>query len=85
MTGLLLPTINALVALQAPRGTEGRIFGVASAFQFSGFALFPFLAAHLNEWVGLSAAFTFGAAVLATLFIVAERLIANPKRDKSPI
>ncbi len=79
LQGLMLPALNALVALRSPRGGEGGTFGVVSAFQSLGFSVFPFLGGHIVQWLGLRAVFLFSAALLAGTLVAAWRLIHDER------
>jgi DHA1 family multidrug resistance protein-like MFS transporter len=79
---MMLPAINALIALRSPRGREGGTFGVVSSFQSLGFSVFPFLGGHLVEGVGLRAVFLFSTVLLGLMLLSVWVLVEEPRMNK---
>jgi DHA1 family multidrug resistance protein-like MFS transporter len=78
LQGMMLPAINALIAMRSPRGREGGTFGVVSSFQSLGFSVFPFIGGHLVEGVGLRSVFVLSAAMLTLMLLTVWLLVEEP-------
>ena len=75
--GGMLPSANALIALQAPREAQGAAFGLSSTASALGHALGPLLGAVLATTLGLRSVF-----VVAGLFLITTGVSAALTRRR---
>ena len=75
--GGMLPSANALIALQAPRAAQGAAFGLSATASSLGHALGPLLGAALATTLGLRA-----VLVVAGLFLITTGVSAAAARKR---
>ncbi|WP_330632169.1 MFS transporter [Halocatena halophila] len=68
--GLLIPNLNAWVAIAVPAGVRGRAVGGLTSFLFLGQFLSPFVSSPISTWLSLRMTFRIGGGLLVGLSIV---------------
>jgi DHA1 family multidrug resistance protein-like MFS transporter len=79
--GGMMPSLNALIALRAPAGTQGAAFGLTATASSIGGALGPLTGAWLATALGLRAVFIAAGAALITVGLGASLLRAKPRPE----
>jgi MFS family permease len=74
--GVLQPSINSMLTRRSKATEVGGILGISAAFLSGANALAPLVLAALFQWIGPSAPFFAGAAVLFVLWPFAKRGIS---------
>jgi DHA1 family multidrug resistance protein-like MFS transporter len=76
MIGGSEPSVNAMIAMRAPKSRQGAVFGLTSAMNNVGAAVGPMIGATVSAAFGYSSAFFTAAAVLLASAIAARSLRA---------
>ena len=71
--GVLQPSINSLLTRRSKDTEVGGILGISAAFLSGANALAPLVLSALFQWIGPSAPFLAGAAILFILWPFARR------------
>lgn len=83
LQGLMLPAINATIALRSPRGREGGTFGIVSSAQSLAFSVFPFIGGHVLEAAGFRAVFAFSTVSFVVMLAAVWRLMHDARSSPS--
>ena len=75
--GLLHPAINSLITRASAPGETGGMLGISAGFYSAANAIGPLFYGMLFQWLGASAPFLAGGAILGLLWILAPRMIRN--------
>jgi MFS family permease len=70
VAGMVLPIALAYVGDLSPRGEEGKWMGYSSAAFYSGFGAGPLIGGVMSEYLGMTSAFIFMAALNFFAFLV---------------
>jgi MFS family permease len=71
--GVLQPSINSMLTRRSKTSEVGGILGISAAFLSAANALAPLVLAALFQWIGPSAPFIAGAAILFVLWPFAKQ------------
>jgi DHA1 family multidrug resistance protein-like MFS transporter len=77
--GGIIPSVNALMNLQAPTGNQGAAYGLNASITVAGRGVAPLLGAAFSMWLGMRSVFVLSAAVysMATLIVFHIQRQAN--------
>jgi len=77
--GGMIPSVNALINLQAPIGNQGATYGLNASITAAGRSIAPLLGATISMWFGMRSVFVMSAAVygLAALVVLYIRRAVN--------
>jgi MFS family permease len=83
-SSLIMPTLNALIANQAPEGGQGRVQGVSTSVSSISNVLGPLLAGLFYDRISHLSPYTFAAALCGLAFFLIARSYLSPIRQSVP-
>jgi fucose permease len=79
--GVLQPAINSLITKAADKKEVGGMLGISSSFYSAANAIAPLFYGSLFQWLGSTAPFLLGGAILAVLWLFAPRIVPQKKTE----
>ncbi|MBT3391700.1 MAG: MFS transporter [Chloroflexi bacterium] len=75
--GILQPSINSMITQHVAPNEIGGTLGISAAFLSGANAITPLVMGAFFEWMGSSAPFLIGSAILLVLWMIAQRTIVK--------
>jgi DHA1 family tetracycline resistance protein-like MFS transporter len=83
-SSLIMPTLNALIANQAPEGGQGRVQGVSTSVSSISNVIGPLLAGLFYDRISHLSPYTFASALCGLAFFLIARSYLSPIRQSVP-
>ncbi len=79
--GLLSPGLNSLITRRSSAADAGGVLGISAALVSAANAITPLIGGAIFQFLGSTAPFLIGGAILVALFIFATQTVKNEKVD----